>query len=89
MRAVALSALLSLIGAAVNPVLADDSIGTVQKVRRIAYGGAPDTAPMPIHVKDNVVAQSLLKTVEDSAVQIRFADRSQLTLGADGLIVID
>ena len=88
-RALMIAATLAFGGAAAGPAAAEDGIGAVQKVEKTVYGTVPQAARAPMRVKDNVVAQELLETAEDSAVQIRFADRSQLTLGADARIVVE
>ena len=89
MRALTFALICAIIGAAANPALADDGIGTVLNVRKTVYGAMSEAARQPVRIQDNVTAHEVLQTAEESAVLVRFADRSELTLGADARLSID
>jgi hypothetical protein len=80
---------LTLTFAAIDSAMAEDGIGTVQNVRKAVYGIVPQGARAPVRIEDDIVPQEVLQTAEDSAILIRFEDRSQLTLGAEARLAID
>ena len=75
--------------ALVAPAAAAEAVGTVQKVEKTVYGTLPQAARAPLRTKDDLVAQEVVQTAEESAALIRFIDRAQLTLGGDARIAIE
>jgi hypothetical protein len=75
--------------AVIAPADAAEAIGTVQKVEKTVYA-TPSQAPRaPLRAKDDIFAQEVVQTAEESAALIRFVDRAQLTLGSDARIAIE
>lgn len=89
MRALIIALIFAGAGVAAGPALAGDSIGTVLNVQKTVYGTVGQAARQPVRIKDDVAAAEVLQTAESSAILVRFADRSQLTLGADARLSID
>ncbi len=89
MRALTIALICAIAGAVAGPAHADEGIGTVTNVRKTVYGAVGQAARQPVRIEDDVATGEVLQTAESSAILVRFADRSQLTLGADSRLSID
>jgi hypothetical protein len=84
--AVALSA--SMIAPLVTRALARE-VGDVQAVTRTAFGTPPNAAKAAKNPGDPVADHEWLETLSASGLDVRLADGSRLTLGADSKVLVD
>lgn len=65
------------------------TIGRIEQVVVYAYGTPPGAARGPAHERDGVVANQRLETVPSGAMLTRFADGTELVLGAGADVTVD
>lgn len=65
------------------------NVGQVDKLINAAFGVPPGMQRAPKNLQDGVVANERLETPKASAIRVRFADETALTMGEDAVVVVD
>ncbi len=68
---------------------AAQEVGRVELVRVYGYETAPSADRAPIFARDSVVANTLLETVRDGRLDVRFIDDTKLIVGPGSEVRID
>jgi hypothetical protein len=79
---------LALSASMIAPALARE-VGDVRAVTRSAYGTPPNAAKEAKRLGDPVADHEWLETLSSSGLEVRLADGSQLTMGADSRVLVD
>jgi hypothetical protein len=66
-----------------------NTVGNVTAVKQNAYGTPPDATRAQKRKGDGIAFQEQLETLKGSALLVRFADGSALTLGASSKLLVD
>ncbi len=89
-RLLLIPALFAALAAATQPAAAEPSpVGVVQLVKVWAYERKPPAEWDELLLRENVYTDQWLRTVPEGALHVRFADGTQLRLGADSQMVVD
>lgn len=88
LRAVAAAAAILFVSVASSAAVAD-VVGEVTRVREWAFQTPPGGTREDLFVRYDVVSGARLETVPNGALNVRFVDDSELSLGADTSMVID
>lgn len=87
-RLLSISALALAAGLATGATQAQ-TIGSVQLVQVWAYGTPPNAGKRDAFVRDPVVANELVETVDNGALHLKFEDGSELRLGSASSATLD
>jgi hypothetical protein len=87
LQAVALTALLSSVGAA--QAADGEIVGDVTAVRIWAYGTPPEDSRRDLFTGNDVVYRERLETVEEGALHVELRDGTQLRLGSRSSVMLD
>lgn len=68
---------------------AADPIGTIKQIRMGAYSKAPGGNRVMAYPWDRIVNDHVLETVDRGALNLRFIDDTDLTMGSNAKLVID
>ncbi|MGZ0188451.1 MAG: FecR family protein [Alphaproteobacteria bacterium] len=64
-------------------------VGKVELVRVYGYETPPSAQRAPIYLRDRVVADTVLETVADGRLDVRFVDETKLIVGPSSKVKID